>query len=211
MLSNNTVMKAVKENTNKVVLDALPNILYESAHEENDTQKYFSRKKGEVIPVAMDDSFAKRLSYLSTNLTKRLIILNNKTDGFFGPEIRNVEGNSAPYAWRVIKSTMEATSAKFYDSRLNDEVYETFYAVIEYAMANWNFETINATEVNHSVWAIVFNAAHEMQLDNRFLRKVEVSDDAFLDVAARVYNDLLGFAAGKYKIFKSGTEDNSEH
>ena len=120
MLSNITALKTAKENTNKVVLDAMPGILFESANKGQNRQKFFPHGE-EAFLVVVDDSFARRLAYLSTNLAKRLVLLNNKTDGFFGPEIRSVEGNTAPYAWRqVIKPMLVDTNGKFYDGKLSD-------------------------------------------------------------------------------------------
>lgn len=40
MLSNITALKTVKENTNKVVLDAMPGILFESANKGQNRQKF---------------------------------------------------------------------------------------------------------------------------------------------------------------------------
>ena len=203
MLSNKTALKTVKENTNKTVLEALPHILFTSANKGSDLQKYYPHGEGNEILVAVSDGFARRLSYLSTDLTKRLVLLNNKTDGFFGPEIRNEEGNTAPYAWQqVIKPMLVDANAKFYDGKLSNEVYETFFSLMEYVAEKWDAEAVNAAEINHSVWAIICNAASAMQQDNRFLHQVEVSDDAFLDTATRIYNDLLGFAAREYEVFK---------
>ena len=207
MLSNITALKTVKENTNKVVLDAMPGILFESANKGQNRQKFFPHGEEETILVVVDDSFARRLAYLSTNLTKRLVLLNNKTDGFFGPEIRNVEGKTAPYAWRqVIKPMLVDTNGKFYDGQLSDVTYEMFFALMEYTENHWDAEAVNATEINHSVWAIVCNTASAMQQDKRFLHQIEVSNEAFLDVAACIYNDLMGFVAREYKIFKQRNE-----
>lgn len=47
MLSNITALKTVKENTNKVVLDAMPGILFESANKGQNRQKFFPH--GEVV------------------------------------------------------------------------------------------------------------------------------------------------------------------
>lgn len=207
MLSNITALKTVKENTNKVVLDAMPGILFESANKGQNRQKFFPHGEEEAFLVVVDDSFARRLAYLSTNLTKRLVLLNNKTDGFFGPEIRSVEGNTAPYAWRqVIKPMLVDTNGKFYDGKLSDVTYETFFALMEYTENHWDAEAVNATEINHSVWAIVCNTASAMQQDKRFLHQIEVSNEAFLDVATHIYNDLLGFVAREYEIFKQRNE-----
>lgn len=43
-----------------------------------------------------------------------------------------------------------------------------------------------------------------MQKDNRFLRRKEICDTEFLEIATRIYNELLGFAARKYEILDIG-------
>lgn len=58
--------------------------------------------------------------------------------------------------------------------------------------------------INSCIWAIVTNTAAEMQKDNRFLRRKEICDTEFLEIATRVYNELLGFAARKYEILDIG-------
>lgn len=63
MLSNITALKTVKENTNKVVLDAMPGILFESANKGQNRQKFFPHGEEETILVVVDDSFARRLAY----------------------------------------------------------------------------------------------------------------------------------------------------
>lgn len=42
--------------------------------------------------------------------------------------------------------------------------------------------------------------AAQMQKDNRFLRNKEIRDTEFLEVSARIYNELLGFASEKFDI-----------
>ena len=98
------------------------------------------------------------------------------------------------------------TNGKFYDGKLSDVTYEMFFALMEYTENHWDAEAVNATEINHSVWAIVCNTASAMQQDKRFLHQIEVSNEAFLDVAACIYNDLMGFVAREYKIFKQRNE-----
>lgn len=46
--------------------------------------------------------------------------------------------------------------------------------------------------------------ANEMQKDNRFLRRKEICDTEFFEIATRIYNELLGFAARKYEILDIG-------
>lgn len=58
--------------------------------------------------------------------------------------------------------------------------------------------------INSCIWAIVANTAAEMQKDNRFLRRKEICDTEFLEIATRIYNELLGFAARKYEILDIG-------
>lgn len=41
MLTNIAVLRTVKENANKAVLDALPSILFEGSYNGKDAQKYY--------------------------------------------------------------------------------------------------------------------------------------------------------------------------
>lgn len=51
MLTNIAVLRTVKENANKAVLDALPSILFEGSHNGKDAQTYLAKQqqKGCVI------------------------------------------------------------------------------------------------------------------------------------------------------------------
>ena len=93
MLTNIMVLRTVKENANKAVLDALPSILFEGLHNDKDVQKYYLQgPAAEYIPVNIPDETAKKFSKCATALAMQLILLSNKTKGFFGPEIVSVEG-----------------------------------------------------------------------------------------------------------------------
>ena len=63
MLTNIMVLRTVKENANKAVLDALPSILFEGLHNDKDVQKYYLQgPAAEYIPVNIPDegTFSKR-------------------------------------------------------------------------------------------------------------------------------------------------------
>lgn len=201
MLTNIAVLRTVKENANKAVLDALPSILFESSRDSMDLQKYYLQGPAvQYVPVAMPDDFAKKLSSCATNLTVQLVLLSNKTNGFFGPGISKVEGKDITTARNIINSIMGERRAKFYNAELNDAVYETQYAVSEYATEHWTDSHVPSVIINSCIWAIVTNTAAEMQKDNRFLRRKEIRDTEFLEVSARIYNELLGFASEKFDI-----------
>ena len=134
----------------------------------------------------------------------QLVLLSNKTNGFFGPEIGNVEGKDIATARSIINSIICERQAKFYSAKLNDGVYDTQYAVSEYAVENWADDLVPPVVINSCIWAIVTNTAAEMQKDNRFLRRKEICDIEFLEIATRIYNELLGFAARKYEILDIG-------
>lgn len=95
-------------------------------------------------------------------------------------------------------------TGRIYSAKLNDEVYDTQYAVSEYAVENWADDIVPPVVINSCIWAIVANTAAEMQKDNRFLRGKEICDTEFFEIATRVYNELLGFAARKYEILDIG-------
>lgn len=60
MLTNIMVLRTVKENANKAVLDALPSILFEGLHNDKDVQKYYLQgPAAEYIPVNIPDETAK--------------------------------------------------------------------------------------------------------------------------------------------------------
>ena len=204
MLTDIAVYKTVKENVNKAVLDALPSILFESSRDSMDLQKYYLQGPAvEYIPVAMPDDFAKKLSSCATALTVQLVLLSNKTNGFFGPEIFKVEGKDIPTARNIMNSIMVEKNAKYYSTKLNDAVYETQYTVSEYASEHWTGSHVPPIVINSCIWAIVTNTAAEMQKDNRFLRSKEIRDTEFLETATRIYNELLGFASEKYDAWTS--------
>ena len=52
MLTNIAVLRTVKENANKAVLDALPSILFDGSHNGKDAQKYYLQgPAAEYVPV----------------------------------------------------------------------------------------------------------------------------------------------------------------
>lgn len=205
MLTDIAICKTVKENVNKAVLDALPSILFKSSRDSMDLQKYYLRGPAiQYVPVTMPDDFAKKLSSCATALAMQLILLSNKTNGFFGPEISKVEGKDITTARNIINSIMGERRAKFYNAELNDAVYETQYTVSEYAAEHWTDSHVPPVVINSCIWAIVTNTAAEIQKDNRFLRGKEICDTEFFEIATRIYNELLGFAARKYEILDIG-------
>lgn len=205
MLANIAVLRTVKANVNEAIMVALPSILFESSHDKKDTQKYYLQgPAAEYIPIEIPDTYAKKFSKCATALAMQLVLLSNKTKGFFGPEICNVEGKDIQTARSIINSIMGERQAKFYSAKLNDGVYDTQYAVSEYAVENWADDIVPPVVINSCIWAIVTNTAAEMQKDNRFLRRKEICDTEFLEIATRIYNELLGFAARKYEILDIG-------
>lgn len=93
MLANIAVLRTVKANVNEAIMVALPSILFESSHDKKNTQKYYLQgPAAEYIPVEIPDTYAKKFSKCATALAMQLVLLSNKTKGFFGPEICNVEG-----------------------------------------------------------------------------------------------------------------------
>lgn len=60
MLTNIAVLRTVKENANKAVLDALPSILFDGSHNGKDAQKYYLQgPAAEYVPVDIPDETAK--------------------------------------------------------------------------------------------------------------------------------------------------------
>lgn len=205
MLANIAVLRTVKANVNEAIMVALPSILFESSHDKKDTQKYYLQgPAAEYIPVEIPDTYAKKFSKCATALAMQLVLLSNKTKGFFGPEICNVEGKDIATARSIINSIMGERPTKFYSAKLNDEVYNTQYTVSEYAVENWADDIVPPVVINSCIWAIVANTAAEMQKDNRFLRRKEICDTEFFEIATRIYNELLGFAARKHEILDIG-------
>ena len=125
MLANIAVLRTVKANVNEAIMVALPSILFESSHDKKDTQKYYLQgPAAEYIPVEIPDTYAKKFSKCATALAMQLVLLSNKTKGFFGPEICNVEGKDIQTARSIINSIMGERQARFYSAKLNDEVYD---------------------------------------------------------------------------------------
>ena len=138
MLTNIAVLRTVKENANKAVLDALPSILFEGSHNGKDAQKYYLQgPAAEYVPVNIPDETAKKFSQCATALAMQLILLSNKTKGFFGPEIVSVEGKDIPTARNIMNPIMVERNAKYYSAKLSDEVYDTQYAVSEHVIECW--------------------------------------------------------------------------
>lgn len=205
MLANIAVLRTVKANVNEAIMVALPSILFESSHDKKDTQKYYLQgPAAEYIPVEIPDAYAKKFSCCATALAMQLVLLSNKTNGFAGPEISKVEGKDIQTARSIMNPIMVERCAKFYSAKLSDEVYNAQYAVSEYAVENWADDPVPPVVINSCIWAIVANTAAEIQKDNRFLRRKEICDTEFLEIATRIYNELLGFAARKYEILDMG-------
>lgn len=124
MLANIAVLRTVKANVNEAIMVALPSILFESSHDKKDTQKYYLQgPAAEYIPVEIPDTYAKKFSKCATALAMQLVLLSNKTKGFFGPEICNVEGKDIQTARSITNSIMGERQAKFY--RCVDEIEQT--------------------------------------------------------------------------------------
>ena len=102
----------------------------------------------------------------------------------------------------VLSKTIEACRKA--NGIRTSEMYDTQYAVSEYAVENWADDIVPPVVINSCIWAIVANTAAEMQKDNRFLRRKEICDTEFFEIATRIYNELLGFAARKYEILDIG-------
>ena len=111
MLANIAVLRTVKANVNEAIMVALPSILFESSHDKKDTQKYYLQgPAAEYIPVEIPDTYAKKFSKCATALAMQLVLLSNKTKGFFGPEICNVEGKDIQTARSIINSICPASN-----------------------------------------------------------------------------------------------------
>ena len=89
MLTNIAVLRTVKENANKAVLDALPSILFDGSHNGKDAQKYYLQgPAAEYVPVDIPDETAKKLSKCATALailyfgTRSMIIRQCEFDIF---------------------------------------------------------------------------------------------------------------------------------
>ena len=153
MLANIAVLRTVKANVNEAIMVALPSILFESSHDKKDTQKYYLQgPAAEYIPVEIPDETAKKISKCATALAMQLVLLSNKTKGFFGPEICNVEGKDIATARSIINSIMGEKPTKFYSAKLNDEVYNTQYTVSEYAVENWADDIVPPVVINSCIW-----------------------------------------------------------
>lgn len=85
MLTNIAVLRTVKENANKAVLDALPSILFEGSHNSKDSQKYYLQgPAAEYVPVNIPDETAKKfpsaprhwLCSLSSSATRQKVSLD---------------------------------------------------------------------------------------------------------------------------------------
>ena len=145
-------------------------------------------------------SDAKSLAYAATKMAERLIELSNKTDGFFGPSIDNVTGKSYANAWRIMRPLMGNENARFWDADL---------WAISVRAAVWvakpdcaQMRNVSFAHLQKKVFAIPFNMASMMQQDNRFLRRISPCSETFIEIAAELYNKLLGFATGNYTVIK---------
>lgn len=97
-MANSSYIDKAKAGASKTMLKELPRILWESAAIGENKYKYI-KPDGEELTIEMNDTDAKSLAYAATKMAERLIELSNKTDGFFGPAIENVEGKSYENAW----------------------------------------------------------------------------------------------------------------
>lgn len=93
----------------------------------------------------------------------QLILLSNKTKGFFGPEIVSVEGKDILTARNIMNPIMVERNAKYYSTKLNDEVYDAQYAVSEHVIECWEDGPVPPIVINSSIWAIVESTAAQMQ------------------------------------------------
>ena len=111
-MANSSYIDKAKAGASKTMLKELPRILWESAAIGENKYKYI-KPDGEELTIEMNDTDAKSLAYAATKMAERLIELSNKTDGFFGPAIANVEGKSYANAWRIMRPLMGNENARF--------------------------------------------------------------------------------------------------
>lgn len=116
-MSNSSYIEKAKAGASKTMLKELPRVLQESAAIGENKYKYI-KPDGEELTIEMNDTDAKSLAYAATKMAERLIELSNKTDGFFGPAIENVEGKSYANAWRIMRPLMGNENARFWDADL---------------------------------------------------------------------------------------------
>lgn len=198
-MANSGYIEKAKAGASKAILDAMPRILRESAAIGKNKYKYI-KPDGEELPIEIDDTDAKSLAYAATKMAERLIELSNKTDGFFGPSIDNVTGKSYANAWRIMRPLMGNENARFWDADL---------WAISVRAAVWvakpdcaQMRNVSFANLQKKVFAIPFNMASMMQQDNRFLRRISPCSETFIEIAAELYNKLLGFATGNYTVIK---------
>ena len=148
----------------------------------------------------MNDTDAKSLAYAATKMAERLIELSNKTDGFFGPAIENVEGKSYANAWRIMRPLMGNENARFWDA----DLWAITVQASVWAATPDSVEMRGVTfgRMQKKVLAIAFNMASMMQQDKRFLHRISPCSETFIEIAAELYNKLLGFATGNYTVIK---------
>lgn len=199
MLPNAAALKVVEESTNKVILDAMPRILQESAYISENKYKYI-KPDGEELPIEMDNADAKSLAYAATKMAERLIELSNKTDGFFGPAIDNVAGKGYANAWRIMRPLMGNENARYWDQGLWAITVRAAVCVAKPDCVQ--MRNVSFAHLQKKVFAIPFNMASTMQQDNRFLHKVIPCSETYIQLAAELYNQLLGFATGNYTVIK---------
>lgn len=198
-MANSSYIDKAKAGASKAILGAMPRILWESAAIGENKYKYI-KSDGEELPIEMDDTDAKSLAYAATKMAERLIELSNKTDGFFGPAIDNVTGKSYANAWRIMRPLMGNENARFWDA----DLWAITVQASVWAATPDSVEMRGVTfgRMQKKVLAIAFNMASMMQQDKRFLHRISPCSETFIEIAAELYNKLLGFASGNYTVIK---------
>lgn len=198
-MANSGYIEKAKAGASKAILDAMPRILRESAAIGENKYKYI-KPDGEELTIEMNDTDAKSLAYAATKMAERLIELSNKTDGFFGPAIENVEGKSYENAWRIMRPLMGNENARFWDA----DLWAITVQASVWAATPDSVELRGVTfgRMQKKVLTIAFNMASMMQQDKRFLHRISPCSETFIEIAAELYNKLLGFATGNYTVIK---------
>lgn len=198
-MANSGYIEKAKAGASKAILDAMPRILRESAAIGKNKYKYI-KPDGEELPIEIDDTDAKSLAYAATKMAERLIELSNKTDGFFGPSIDNVTGKSYANAWRIMRPLMGNENARFWDA----DLWAITVQASVWAATPDSVELRGVTfgRMQKKVLTIAFNMASMMQQDKRFLHRISPCSETFIEIAAELYNKLLGFATGNYTVIK---------
>lgn len=173
-MANSSYIDKAKAGASKTMLKELPRILWESAAIGENKYKYI-KPDGEELTIEMNDTDAKSLAYAATKMAERLIELSNKTDGFFGPAIENVEGKSYENAWRIMRPLMGNENARFWDA----DLWAITVQASVWAATPDSVEMRGVTfgRMQKKVLTIAFNMASMMQQDKRFLHRIRVLED----------------------------------